>query len=216
MCVRFSRAETLNKIAEKFEAKQPSFNCKPSYNVSPSQMCPVICSDGFKLLQWGFISAWSAAHIETTEKEVGFINARAEGIASRPMFRNAFYRMRCIIPVDGFYEWETSAGRKTPYRIERHDKELFGMAGVYEVKTNTFAVITTVANALIRRIHNRMPVILEKKDYSVWLDPKFKNSELLLPLLRAYDSSLLHVYKISDYINDIQNDSIDCIKPAVG
>ena len=93
------------------------------------------------------------------------------------------------------------------------DKSLFGMAGVYEEKTGTFAIITAAASALVRTVHHRMPVILERRHEALWLDPKFRDSETLLPLLRAYDSSLMHGYRVSDIVNDPKNDSPDCLKP---
>jgi putative SOS response-associated peptidase YedK len=190
-------------------------------------------------MKWGFIPAWSVPGFGTTtqlfasgntiekkfspdtapeseaapQEREGFINARAEGIASRPAFRSAFYRTRCIIPADGFYEWQSSAGSRIPYRFEMRDKSLFGMAGLYEEKTNTYAIITAAASALVRPVHHRMPVILEKRHEALWLDPKFKDSETLLPLLRAYDSSLMHAYRVSDVVNDPLNDSPDCLKP---
>ncbi|MEK7721355.1 MAG: SOS response-associated peptidase, partial [Elusimicrobiota bacterium] len=137
----------------------------------------------------------------------------AAAVSPRPAFRSAFYRTRCIIPADGFYEWQSSAGVKIPYRFVMRDKSLFGMAGVYEEKTGTFAIITTAAGALVRAVHHRMPVILERRHEALWLDHRFRDSETLLPLLRAYDSSLMHVYRVSDIVNDPKNDSPDCVQP---
>ncbi|HAT71383.1 MAG TPA: hypothetical protein DCS63_01025 [Elusimicrobia bacterium] len=237
MCGRYSQTLDLAEAVKRFGVKPPPFNCKPSYNIAPGAQAPVLCHGGLKLMKWGFIPAWSVpgsgaqlfSSGNTLEKKFspdtvpesdaapqereGFINARAEGIASRPAFRSAFYRTRCIIPADGFYEWASSAGAKTPYRFEMRDKSLFGMAGVYEEKTNTYAIITAAASALVRTVHHRMPVILEKRHEALWLDPKFRDSETLLPLLRAYDSSLMHVYRVSDLVNDPKNDFPDCLKP---
>ncbi|PJA17005.1 MAG: hypothetical protein COX65_01385 [Elusimicrobia bacterium CG_4_10_14_0_2_um_filter_56_8] len=237
MCGRYSQTRDLAEVVTRFSAKHAPFNSRPCFNIAPGASTPVVCSGGLKLMKWGFIPAWSSGpsssvtlfaagntlenkYSEETAPETaapaereGFINARAEGIASRPAFRSAFYRARCIIPADGFYEWQTSAGTKTPYRIEMKDKSMFGMAGVYEEKTGTFAIITAVASALVRTVHQRMPVILERRHEALWLDPKFRDSETLLPLLRAYDSSLMHVYRVSDIVNDPKNDSPDCLKP---
>jgi len=235
MCGRYSQTLGLAEAVKRFGLKQPPFNWKASYNIAPGVTTPVVCHSGLKLLKWGFVPAWAAgpgpavnlfsagntlenkfsentvpAQAVGQEKE-GFINARAEGIASRPAFRAAFYHARCIVPADGFYEWQSSAGVKAPYRFEMRDKSLFGMAGVYEEKTGTFAIITAAASALVRTVHHRMPVILEKRHEALWLDPKFKDSETLLPLLRAYDSSLMHAYRLSDAVNDPANDSPDCL-----
>jgi len=239
MCGRYSQSLDLAEVVKRFGIKQAPFSAKPSWNIAPGAQAPVICAVGLRPMKWGFIPAWSAGASgpggsmplfsagNTLEKKFseetapqtaapqereGFINARAEGIASRPAFRAAFYRSRCIIPADGFYEWQSSAGAKVPYRFELKDKSLFGMAGVYEEKSNTFAIITTAASALVRTVHHRMPVILERRHEALWLDPKFRDSETLLPLLRAYDSAQMHGYRVSDVVNDPKNDSPDCHK----
>ncbi len=242
MCGRYSQTLELAEVVKRFGLKQAPFSAKPSFNIAPGTQAPVVCHVGLRLLKWGFIPAWSVnaagpggslplfAAGNTLEKKFspdtapefeaapqereGFINARAEGIASRPAFRSAFYHTRCLIPADGFYEWQSSAGTKTPYRFEMKDKSLFGMAGVYEEKTGTYAIITAAASALVRTVHNRMPVILEPRHEALWLDPKFRDMETLLPLLRAYDSSKMHGYRVSDMVNDAKNDSPDCLKPA--
>ena len=240
MCGRYSQTLDLAEVVKRFGLKQAPFSAKPSYNIAPGSQVPVVCAGGLKLFKWGFVPAWSSGGFgggpsmplfsagntlerkfseetapDTAEPQQreGFINARAEGIASRPAFRSAFYRSRCLIPADGFYEWQASAGVKAPYRFEMRDKSLFGMAGIYEEKSCTFSIITTAASALVRTVHHRMPVILEPRHEALWLDPKFRDSETLLPLLRAYDSSKMHVYRVSDVVNDPKNDSPDCLKP---
>lgn len=237
MCGRYSQTLDLAEVVKRFSVKPPPFNSKPCYNIPPGAMRPIVCAEGLKLLKWGFLPGWvvgGSAHIalpqegnslerkfsaETSVPEAdtqvreGFINARAEGIASRPAFRTALYKTRCLVPADGFYEWQHSAGTKTPYRFEMRDKGLFAMAGVYEEKTGTYAIITAVANALVRTAHHRMPVILERRHEALWLDPRMKDSETLLPLLRCYDSALMHGYRVSDLVNDPSNDSPDCLKP---
>jgi len=248
MCGRYSQTLELVEAVKRFSLKPPPFNCKPSYNIAPGALAPVVCQGGMKLFRWGFIPAWpgqkpapgavrlpdsalplfsagnpleskfsgaeNAGLSENGPAKEGFINARAEGIASRPLFRNVFYKSRCLVPADGFYEWQSAAGAKIPHRFEMRDKSLFGMAGVYEEATGTYAIITAAANALARAVHNRMPVILEKRQEALWLDPKMKDSEILLPLLRACDSSLMRGYRVSDLVNDPKNDSPDCLKPV--
>lgn len=240
MCGRYSQTLDLAEVVKRFGLKQAPFSARPSYNIAPGSQVPVVCAAGLKLFKWGFVPSWSsggfgggpslplfsagntlerkfseetAPDTAAPQQREGFINARAEGIASRPAFRSAFYRSRCIIPADGFYEWQSSAGARAPYRFEMRDKGLFGMAGIYEEKSCTFAIITTAASALVRTVHHRMPVILEPRHEALWLDPKFRDSETLLPLLRAYDSAKMHVYRVSDIVNDPKNDSPDCLKP---
>ncbi len=240
MCGRYSQSFDLAEVVKRFGLKQAPFNAKPSYNIAPGSLVPVICAAGLRQMKWGFIPAWSSGAFgsgpslplfsagNTLERKFseetapdtaapqardGFINARAEGIASRPAFRSAFYRARCIIPADAFYEWQASAGVKAPYRFEMRDKGLFGMAGVYEEKNNTFAIITAAASALVRPVHHRMPVILEPRHEALWLDPRMRDSETLLPLLRAYDSAKMHAYRVSDIVNDPANDGPGCAAP---
>lgn len=237
MCGRYSQTFELAELVKRFGLKQPPFNARPSYNIAPGATVPVVCAAGLRLMKWGFVPAWSsgggpsiplfssgntlerkfsdetAPDTAAPQPREGFINARAEGIASRPAFRSAFYRTRCIVPADGFYEWQTSAGAKSPYRFALRDGGLFGMAGVYEEKSSTFAIVTTAASALVRTVHHRMPVILEPRHEALWLDPKFRDSETLLPLLRAYDSGLMRGYRVSDVVNDPSKDSADCAKP---
>ena len=237
MCGRYSQTRELAEVVKRFSVKPPPFNSRPSYNICPGALRPVVCADGLKLLKWGFLPGWAdsgGAHIalpqegnslerkfspETsvpeadTEAREGFINARAEGIASRPAFRAALYYTRCLVTADGFYEWQRSAGEKTPFRFELRDKSMFAMAGVYEEKHGTYAVITAASNALVRGVHHRMPVILERRHEALWLDPRMRDSEVLLPLLRGYDSSLMHGYRVSDLINDPANNSPECLEP---
>ncbi|MDA8244911.1 MAG: SOS response-associated peptidase [Elusimicrobia bacterium] len=240
MCGRYSLKLDLAEVVKRFGLKPPPFSWKPSFNIPPGARVPVVCAGGLRLMKWGFLPAWSSAPGPGTRplplfsagntlerkyseegapeaaplpQKEGFINARAEGIASRPAFRSAFYRSRCIVPADAFYEWHSAAGVRTPHRFELREGGLFGMAGVYEEKSETFAVITTAASALVRAVHHRMPVMLEPRHEPLWLDPKFRDSETLLPLLRAYDSSLMRAFRVSDVVNDPANDSPDCAKP---
>lgn len=242
MCGRYSQSADLADLIKRFGLKQPPFHYTPRYNIAPGASTPVITPAGLRLMKWGFVPAWSGGPFRSgpsaplfpagssplerkysgeegspepqPEREPeGFINARAEGIASRPAFRAAFYGSRCIIPADGFYEWSGSAGEKIPYRFSMRDGALFGMAGVYEEKRGTFAIITAAASALVRAVHHRMPVILEPRHEALWLNPRMRDSETLLPLLRAYDSSLMRGYRVSDIVNDPANDSPDCARP---
>jgi putative SOS response-associated peptidase YedK len=117
------------------------------------------------------------------------------------------------VPADGFYEWAHTAGEKVPYRFELRDKGLFAMAGVYDETTGTYAILTCLANALIKTVQHRMPVILDKAGEKLWPDMRASNTEELLPILRAYDSSLMHGYKVSALVNSPENNSPDCLKP---
>jgi len=208
MCERYSQSVEAGGLVERFGVKPPSVPVRPSYNIAPGHSAAVVAGGGIKVLKWGFIPAWSGGEIKE-----GSVNARAEGLASRPAFRTAFYKSRCIVPADGFYEWAHTAGEKIPYRFELKDKGLFAMAGVYDAVTGTYAVVTCVSNALMRTVHHRMPVILDKPREKLWLDMRSSNTEELLPFLRAYDSALMHGYKVSSLINSPDNDSPECAAP---
>lgn len=208
MCERYSQTFEAGGLIKRFGVKPPSMPVHPSYNIAPGQAAPVIAGGVIKMLKWGFIPGWSGEDIKE-----GFINARAEGLASRPTFRTAFYKSRCIVPADGFYEWAHTAGEKVPYRFEMRDKSLFAMAGVYDEATGTYAVVTCAANAFMKPVHHRMPVILDKAREKLWLDMRASNTEELLPFLRAYDSALMHGYKVSALVNSPENNSPECLKP---
>jgi putative SOS response-associated peptidase YedK len=208
MCVRYSQTFEAEALMARFGAKQPAVPVHPSYNISAGQKGAVIAGGIIRMLKWGFIPAWAGGEIKE-----GFINARAEGIASRPAFRAAFYKSRCIVPADGFYEWAHTAGEKVPYRFELRDKSLFAMAGVYDEGTGTYAVVTCLSNALVRPVQHRMPVILDKQWEKLWLDMRASDTEELLPILRACDSGLLRGYKVSALVNSPENNSPDCLKP---
>jgi len=208
MCERYSQTFEVDELIKRFGVKPPSMPVNPGYNIAPGQMAAVIAGGIIKMLKWGFIPGWAGGEIKE-----GFANARAEGLASRPTFRTAFYKSRCIVPADGFYEWAHTAGEKIPCRFERKDKSLFAMAGVYDEVTGTYAVVTCVSSALVKTVHHRMPVILDKEREKLWLDMRASNTEELLPVLRAYDSALMHGYKVSSLINSPENNSPECLKP---
>lgn len=210
MCGRYSQTHDMAELMARFSAKQPSVPVHPSFNIAPGQEAAVIAGGVVRVLKWGFIPGWAGAEIKE-----GFINARAEGITARPTFRTAFYKSRCLVPADGFYEWAHSSGEKVPYRFELKDKGLFGMAGVYDEATRTFAVITAAANAVVRCVHHRMPVILDPKYEKLWLDMRASDTEDLLPIFRPYESALMHGYKVSSFVNSPGNNSPDCLKPEL-
>lgn len=142
----------------------------------------------FALVRWGFVPAWA--------KEVApgkpLINARSETVLEKPTFRNAIRRRRCLIPADGFYEWEGDIpGKKKPYFIHRPDHGLMAFAGIWEhwlgadgSELETAAIITTDANALVATIHTRSPVVIRPEDFALWLDCADEDAEKIVPLLK--------------------------------
>jgi len=149
------------------------------------------------------------------------INARAETVAEKPSFRTAFRRRRCLIPADGFYEWQKLDGQKQPYYIHpRREDQPFLFAGLWEhwqgeggETIESCTILTTIANDLVRPLHDRMPVILDPADFDFWLNPDAQNSDALQPLLKPYRSAAMACYEVGRYVNNPRNDGPDCIAP---
>ena len=222
MCGRFVLVADPNVIQTTFNL-DPSgvINFAPRYNIAPTQLVPVITNEQPKqlsLLKWGLVPSWAK------EEAIGnkMINARADGIAEKPSFRNAFKRRRCIVPASGFYEWQKGEGKtKTPMYIHLKDQEVFALAGLWEVwnspqgdEVHTFTIITTDANEFMAPIHNRMPVILHKQDYDLWLDPKEVKADTLLPLLKPFEAEKMTAYEVSRAVNTPSIDEPDLIQPV--
>jgi putative SOS response-associated peptidase YedK len=218
MCGRFSFSPLAKIIEDRFDVKVDPSRYTPRYNSAPSQNLAVISNaipDQLSYFKWGLIPFWAK------DKSIGnkMINAKAETITEKSSFKNPFKRKRCLVLSDGFYEWKKiSSKEKIPYRITMEDDSLFAMAGIWDTwKDNeesliySFAIITTTPNALMENIHNRMPVILEKKDEEAWLnetDPDFLKS-----LLKPYPAEGMNAYSISRLVNSPANDTSDILQP---
>jgi putative SOS response-associated peptidase YedK len=219
MCGRFVRYSSLQEIVKEFDIEEPSFDVPPSYNIAPSHSVAIIMNDSHRkiaLCKWGFIPSWSK------DPATGYkmINARAESVAEKPSFSRAFKSKRVLIAANGFYEWKKEGKTKSPYYIGLKSGMLFGFAGLYNMWKSpegndicTCTIITTDANSALEPIHNRMPVIIRKEDESAWLDPENKNKDVLLNLLKPYDSGALMCYEVSQLVNSPSNNSPGCVKP---
>ena len=187
-----------------------------SYNVAPSQRIPVIVEreDGRLLrgMQWGFRPVWADA------KRPAPINARAETLAERPLFRGALAHERCLIPADGFYEWQATPGQRTrrPIYIHRTDDALFAFAGIYAERQDgeaSCAIITTGPNGLMAPIHDRMPAILDPSVEALWLDPEVADTDALLSVLRPYPDDRLVAYPVAGLVSSPRNNGPALIEP---
>ena len=150
------------------------------------------------------------------------LNARSETAATKPAFRDSLKSRRCIVPADGFYEWQKTGKTKQPYCFEVNDGELFAFAGLWDRwkdaagKTlETCSILTTTPNAVTSAVHDRMPVILNRDSYDLWLDPGFTDVAALSDLLKPYDARLMRSYPVSTRINHAANDDVECCLPAV-
>ncbi|MDX5422138.1 MAG: SOS response-associated peptidase [Hymenobacteraceae bacterium] len=190
------------------------------YNAAPSQLLPVITNEAPDTLQffsWGLLPHWA--------REKGYkhksINARAESLTEKPTFRELINSRRCLVPADSFYEWRATSAGKQPYRILLKSEELFCFAGLWDAWTDketgevvdSFTIITTEANELMRPIHERMPVLLHPEEEELWLSSEQAN-EHLLSLLRPYPSGELKAYPVSQLVNSPANDTPRVLDPV--
>ena len=186
----------------------------PRYNVAPSQPIAVVVQrdEGrfLELHHWGLVPAWAKSVAAGNR----LINARAETVATSPAFRTAFLRRRCIIPADGFYEWQREGRRRQPYLIHAADDRPLAFAGLWapwrDPATGEWllsaAVVTPTANAVVGRLHDRMPAILEPEAWPLWADPEIHDAGLLSDLLRPADEGLLTVQQVSPLVNNVNNE----------
>ncbi|MCC6531764.1 MAG: SOS response-associated peptidase [Burkholderiales bacterium] len=218
MCGRFSLHSNAHVVALQFGLAQP-FEVAPRYNIAPAAAIVAIRADSrhvrsASLFQWGLIPAWS----KSPAIALRLVNARAEHLAEKPAFRNALRWRRCIVPADGFYEWQGSAGHKQPFYIRPRADELFGLAALYEYWQGpsgvvaSCAIITTAANSLMRGLHDRMPAILTAADYSHWLDPDHPDPASLPALLRPLASEHMLAYPVGLRVNNARNDDPSLIE----
>lgn len=192
----------------------------PRYNIAPTQklLCarrePADQRRHAALLHWGLVPSWA------DDPKIGnrMINARADGIADKPSFRNAFKKRRCLVLADGYYEWKTEGKQKQPYYFRMRDERPFAFAGLWERWSKaagpplaSVTIITTEANELSRAVHDRMPVILDAADYDRWLDPSYYDRDELLKLLVPYDAPLMQAEPVSTHVNNVRNDDAGCL-----
>jgi putative SOS response-associated peptidase YedK len=210
MCGRFSLTANEAELNLRFELAGGDAPYVPRYNGAPTQMMAVITGENphkLSYLRWGLIPPW-AKDISIGNK---MINARAETITEKTSFRTPLFSKRCLVPADGFYEWQQNDG-KQPFRIFIKDNPIFTMAGLWERWNSpqgqiieSFSIITTEANSFMKPIHNRMPVILKQADEKTWLGSK--NSTEILSLLKPCSSEEMYAYPVSRLVNSPRNDS---------
>jgi putative SOS response-associated peptidase YedK len=220
MCGRYTLASPTERLAEEFGFDGTSVELAPNYNVAPTQGVAAVLEEGgqrrLEVLRWGLIPPWA------DDPGIGsrMINARSETAPGKPSFRRAFRERRCLIPADGFYEWQRTNGAKQPYYIHMEDGRPFAFAGLWESwskggegEVRTCTILTTEANALVGEIHDRMPVILAADAYDVWLDPASERDELT-GLLAPYPGDEMEAYPVSRFVNSPSNNDPRCIEPA--
>ena len=222
MCGRFVGYRSLRELETYFPIDKVACETTENFNVAPSQEILTIVKqkdeNWLDKFHWGLVPFW-AKDISIGNK---MINARAESVAEKPSFRNAFKKRRCLIPADGFYEWKGPKGDKQPMFITLPDKKPFAFAGLWETWNDKDApdsiyksctIITTQASGSMRDIHHRMPVILKPEIYETWLDPENQNVTELNEILKNEIITELTSYPVSREVNSTRHNDPSCIEP---
>ncbi len=220
MCGRYTLHHTPEEIEARFEVEAIDELVAPRYNIAPSQIIPVIRQTEAREMvgcQWGLIPFWAK------DPKIGhnLINAKGETIAEKPSFKHALAKRRCLIPVDGFYEWQKRGKAPSqPMYIRLRDHGLFAFAGLWEEwkapegeTVRTCTIITVEPNSLVSQIHNRMPAILPRAGEVAWLDPQSQVADLL-PLLGPYPEAEMEAIPVSRAVNSPSFDDPSCIAPV--
>ncbi len=225
MCGRYTLTSSGDELALLFDLPELPL-LPPRYNMAPTQGAAVVrvpepgAPRRLDLLKWGLIPYWAK------EASIGnrMINARAESVAEKPAYRWSFKKKRCLVATDGFYEWKKEGKAKQPFLIRREDGKPFAFAGLWSTwkdaehggqTVETFTILTTAANDLLRPLHDRMPVIVGRENFDLWLDPKMEDAEKLQPLLVPHAVEGFHAFPVSRLVNSPANEVASCIEPLV-
>ncbi len=221
MCGRFSQQRPASELSEIFAAEPLVDDLGPRYNVAPTDEALVVVQRedrrGLTAYRWGLIPHWA----KDAKAGSRMFNARAETLTTSPAFRDAFRRKRCLVPVDGFYEWKREGTLRQPYRIARADGRPLALAGLWagwkdpatEQVRRTFTIITTTPTASMASVHDRMPVVIGEASWDQWLDPEPTDPGELLGLLAPDERLDLDIRAVSRLVNDVRNDGPELIEP---
>ena len=219
MCGRYNLISNLAVLGERFEFDATQLTLESAHNVAPTQdVLTVVGGESRRagFMRWGLIPFWAK------DRSIGsrMINARAETVAEKPSFRDAFKRRRCLVLADGFYEWRRTGSGKRPMRVALRSREPFAFAGIWSMwkapegnSIPTCAIITTSANELLRLIHHRMPVILPREMEGFWLDRSIQDPGALRSVLTPYPDDAMEAYEVSTLVNSVANDGPELIAP---
>jgi putative SOS response-associated peptidase YedK len=226
MCGRFQASRSPAEIARWFKTTGPLPNAQPRYNAAPTQSLLTVLRDPesgerrLEVLRWGLIPYCA----RDAKIAYSTINAKAETVAATPAFRDAFRRRRCLVPAHAFYEWQQrDAKTKQPYRIVMADGSPMAFAGLWErwkeptsgETVRSFTILTTSANALCAPIHNRMPVILDTRDYPRWLGEAPATGDELQALLKPFPAEHMQAHEVGQRIGNVKNEDAGLIEPPV-
>ena len=219
MCGRFTLTWNLNELQGRFGFITEQMPLQPKYNIAPTDPVLTIINDGQRrgeIMRWGLVPFWAK------DLKIGsrMVNAVGETAASKPAFRNAFKKRRCLVLANGFYEWKKDGKLRTPIYLTLKSGDPMAFAGLWEIwkspdgeYVRSCTIVTTTPNSLIEPVHNRMPVILSEESEALWLDPLTEDPKVLEPLLIPAPPELMRSQVVSDYVNSVRNQGPECIVP---
>jgi len=225
MCGRARLSSDVSEIKLVFSIppERPTPNIAANWNAAPTEDLPVVRYDAragqrsLDVLRWGLVPFWAK------DIKVGFanINAKAETVDTKPAFREAFTRRRCLVPFDCFYEWKKLGKERQPYAVALADRRLMAVAGLWETwrspageRVRSFAIVTTAPNALLAALHDRMPVILASESWPLWLGERSADPEQLKSLLKPYPADYMVVWPVDRRVGNVNNKDPALIEPA--
>src|ERR1700737_4950009 len=226
MCGRARLSSDVSEIKRVFSIppERPTPNIPANWNAAPTEDLPVIRYNvragqrSLDVMRWGLVPFWAK------DLKVGFanINAKAEGIDTKPAFREAFARRRCLVPFDCFYEWKKLGKERQPYAVGLAGQRLMALAGLWETwrsptgeRVRSFAIVTTTPNELCAQLHDRMPVILGREVWSEWLGEEPADPSRLKALLAPYPSEGMMCWRVSTRVGNVKNNDASLIDPVV-
>ena len=220
MCNRYRLTQSKQYLRERFEAEasDEELEDRPRYNIAPTQQVLIVRKEhGEKVRQlttmrWGLIPSWAKDSSIGTRT----LNARSETVTTTPAFRESIRRKRCLIPADGFYEWQKMGSVKQPYCFEVGEGDVFALAGLWDEWTSpdgeiieSCTILTTEPNTLVSDLHNRMPVIVPPEKYEVWLDPDVTDFAEIRDILQPYEPTQMRRYPVSTKLNNSKHDDAE-------
>ena len=223
MCNRYRLTHSKQYLTERFGAED-EIDDRPRYNIAPTQQVLIVRKEHgektrhFTTMRWGLIPSWAK------DMSIGnrTLNARSETVIKTPAFRESILRKRCLIPADGFYEWEKMGSVKQPFCFEVGEGEVFALAGLWDEWASpggevieSCTILTTGPNSLVADLHDRMPVIVPPEKYDLWLDPDVTDFAVIRDILKPYDGNLMRRYPVSRKLNNSKNDDADSAAPII-
>ena len=221
MCGRFSQERPASELAEIFAAEPLADELGPRWNVAPTDEAYVVVQREDRravvAYRWGLIPHWA----ENAKVGSRMFNARSESLGRSPAFADALRRKRCLVPVDGFYEWQRIGSRRQPFTIGRADARPLVLAGLWagwrdpakDLVVRTFTIVTTRPNEQMAGLHDRMPVVLPEAAWDLWLDPELGDTGELQGLFEPTDEVALRIDPVADLVNNVRNDGPELVRP---